>query len=297
MVAIEAVLHPEEAALVWAALERIAKERCRAKNVPAGTSARSRRNDADAPENRPAGHTGPSVGARPTAFSRADALIEMVQAVMRGDRPDRSSAELVVSIPVETLHARAAHDPSNIACCADGTAISSAAARRLACDAGLVAMIEDQRGNILAVGRKQRTISGSMKRALLKRDQTCRFPGCQSRIFLEGHHIKHWADGGQTELSNLVSTCSFHHRFLHEYGFTIELRDDGTVVAFDDRGRAIHEVPAVPRTSDLGWPNLLQRNDGLDIDSETIECWDGTPVDYGALVDCLVRADYADETN
>jgi len=44
----------------------------------------------------------------------------------------------------------------------------------------------------LSVGRKRRTISGRLKRALLERDRTCTFPGCTNRLHLEGHHIKHW---------------------------------------------------------------------------------------------------------
>jgi hypothetical protein len=56
-------------------------------------------------------------------------------------------------------------------------------------------MIEDAVGNALHVGRKKRTIPASTKRALLRRDRTCRFPGCCNRVFLDGHHAKHWAEG------------------------------------------------------------------------------------------------------
>jgi hypothetical protein len=69
--------------------------------------------------------------------------------------------------------------------------IATQAARRLSCDAGVVEVIEDERGVPLSVGRKRRTITGSLKRALHKRDGACAYPGCTNRIFLEVHHIKH----------------------------------------------------------------------------------------------------------
>ncbi|MBK7536148.1 MAG: HNH endonuclease [Myxococcales bacterium] len=92
-------------------------------------------------------------------------------------------------------------------------ALSPQATRRLACDCGLVvANIGATVGSgaaatdatPLSVGRKTRTIPAALKRALLLRDRTCRFPGCDHRLFLEGHHLQHWADGGETSLPNLA---------------------------------------------------------------------------------------------
>ena len=94
-------------------------------------------------------------------------------------------------------------------------ALSPEATRRLACDCGLVvatvaaATVTDTAP--LSIGRKTRTISAALKRALLLRDRTCRFPGCDHRLFLEGHHLQHWADGGETNLDNLALLCSLHH--------------------------------------------------------------------------------------
>lgn len=310
MVMIQALLHPEEAAQVWEALERIAAERCRKKAeevVSASTAAPKEADDSepDVTPNAPAGaqnRSGLGQFARSRgdiltpAFDRASALVSMAQSVLRGDRPERSPTELVISLPVEALDARST-DVTSIGCCRDGTPISSAIARRLACDAGIVGIVEDARGNPLAVGRKQRTISGALKRALLRRDQTCRFPGCRSRTFLEGHHLRHWADGGETELSNLVSVCSFHHRFLHEYGFVVELADDGAVTAYDPAGRIVPEVPPRMQLAGLGWPTIERRNSALHITAEAIPTWDGTPADYVELVDALIRADAPEQVS
>jgi len=131
-----------------------------------------------------------------------------------------------------------------------------------------------------------------MKRALLHRDKTCRFPGCTTRIFLEGHHIEHWIDGGATKLGNILSLCSHHHRHVHEYGFTIETATDGTVEFADDRGRLFKSVPDPVNPTNLGWNTILAQNEHLAITSETAACdYDGCPVDYHLAVDALIDAD------
>jgi len=61
--------------------------------------------------------------------------------------------------------------------------VSGEAARRLSCDASVVEVIEDEHGVPISVGRKRRTISGALKRALHKRDTLCSYPGCTHRIF------------------------------------------------------------------------------------------------------------------
>jgi hypothetical protein len=157
----------------------------------------------------------------------------------------------------------------------------------------VVDVIEDEHGVPLSVGRKRRTIPGSMKRALLQRDRTCRFPGCANRLYLEAHHVVHWADGGDTSLQNAVALCSFHHRYVHEYGYSIELHDDGPHF-LDRRGRRILDAPPPSRPLDLGWDTLLTRNAELQITASTNEpLWDGARVDYGAVIDAVLGADRA----
>ena len=86
---------------------------------------------------------------------------------------------------------------------AGGIHVSAETARRLACDAAKVEMQHGPGGEILDVGRRTRTISPALRRALAARDRQCRFPGCQNRR-TDAHHVKHWADGGETALDNLV---------------------------------------------------------------------------------------------
>jgi len=89
----------------------------------------------------------------------------------------------------------------------DGRWLLPDAARRLACDASLLVVKEDGAGNVLDIGRKSRVIPVAMSRALEIRDGGCQFPGCCESRYVEGHHIKHWADGGETKLDNLVTLC------------------------------------------------------------------------------------------
>jgi len=115
-------------------------------------------------------------------------------------------------------------------------------ARRIACDAVrtvvTVAATRDDSSWMfgtpavpLSVGRATRTIPASLRTALVLRDQGCRFPGCdRPPAWTDGHHIIHWADGGPTELANLVSLCRSHHRRVHEEGWRIHIAHGSAVV-------------------------------------------------------------------
>ena len=168
MVRIEVVLRADEAAVVWAVLQ------CAATDV-----------SAEAPD-------------------PVDGLVTLAQAYARGDTPDRVPVELLVTVPLATLAGTSA-EPAELA---DGSFASAETARRLACDAGIVFAAVGPAGEPLSVGRKTRTIPASIRRALTHRDRTCRFPGCANRRFVEGHHLRHWADGGETALGNLTLLCS-----------------------------------------------------------------------------------------
>ena len=83
----------------------------------------------------------------------------------------------------------------------------------------------------LTVGRATRTVPPSIRRALVVRDRGCRFPGCdRPPAWTDGHHLVHWADGGQTALENLV-LCRPHHRLVHEQRWTLRRDDGGEIVA------------------------------------------------------------------
>ena len=124
----------------------------------------------------------------------------------------------------------------------DGTRVSAETSRRVTCDAGLVSVTHDADGQVLDVGRRTRTIPPSLRRALEVRDRGCRFPGCGLR-FTDAHHIEHWADGGRTELRNLVLLCKRHHRAVHEGGMRVCMDAERRVVFFAPNGRAVADAP------------------------------------------------------
>ena len=166
--------------------------------------------------------------------------------------------------------------------------VSAETARRIACDAGKVCMTH-RNGEILSVGRKTRTIPPPVRRALEFRDRGCRFPGCTSR-HCDAHHIQHWADGGETKLSNLVLLCRRHHRLLHEGGFEVRMGADGEVQFFHPRGRPLHESPAPPPVGPYPCDDLIRDLEDAGIlitGNESMPAWDGRPMDLRYVMECL----------
>ncbi|MBM4637549.1 DUF222 domain-containing protein [Rhodococcus hoagii] len=104
--------------------------------------------------------------------------------------------------------------------------LSIASARRIACDCHLTPIVMDD-GVPLNLGRTSRTVSKKQRRALIARDHGCAFPGCGTPpAHCEGHHVKHWADGGPTDLDNLVLLCRYHHTLLHHSHWDVKIGAD-----------------------------------------------------------------------
>ena len=120
----------------------------------------------------------------------------------------------------------------------DGTRVSAETSRRLACESSVVRTSGPHRAS------RTRVVPPRMRRALQLRDRGCRFPGCGSR-FTDAHHIRHWADGGPTQVDNLVLLCRVHHRLLHEGGFRLEVnpKRPGRPHFLGPRGVRIPDTP------------------------------------------------------
>jgi len=149
----------------------------------------------------------------PIAARRADALAEVAETYMNNSESSGSTADryqVVVHVDEATSHIE------------EGPGVTAVTSRRIACDSSIVVIKDDKHGEPLSIGRRSRTIPPSMRRALRVRDRGCRFPGCTNTRFVDGHHIEHWADGGETSLDNLVTLCRHHHHLVHEGGFTCE---------------------------------------------------------------------------
>jgi len=106
----------------------------------------------------------------------------------------------------------------------DGAELSPATVRRLACDADLIPVTLGTRGQVLDVGRANRLVTPAIWTALVCRDAHCTFPGCtRPPVMCQAHHITHWADHGETRLSNLVLVCGHHHRTLHHTPWQVRI--------------------------------------------------------------------------
>ena len=183
----------------------------------------------------------------PVEARRADALATLCSGAIASD-PDPDRATLVVHARLETLLGEPAAPNAEIE---DGPVIAPETARRLACDARLQVVVEDEAGNPLTLGRLTRTASPAIVRALRHRDHGCRFPGCGRRRFANAHHIEWWSHGGRTDLDNLVLLCGFHHRLVHEHGWSLSRNADGTVLWFRPNGERYRVGPAPPETARL----------------------------------------------
>src|SRR5690606_12314424 len=172
---------------------------------------------------------------------RADALALLGESFMKQGAEEISGGDrnqIVVHVSAETLRDKVA------GCCEieHGPGVSAETCRRMACDSSVVPIIESENGDPLNVGRKTRTISAPLRRALNARAKGCRFPGCPSKRVIDGHRVKHWANGGETRLGNLVSLCRFHHRAVHEGGIQVVILDDGAFRFIKPNGDTLDSI-------------------------------------------------------
>ena len=211
---------------------------------------------------------------------RADALARVAESFLAHDvleSPGTDRQQIVVHVAAETLRHRAA------GCCEieHGPSIAAESARRFACDASVVTLVEDEDGEPLNAGRKTRIISAPLRRLLTARDKGCRFPGCSNARYIDMHHIKHWANGGETRPSNLVSLCRFHHRAVHEGGFNVEILDDGAFRFVTQRGEAVDRVqPGC--TQPPGDCSQMPKG-------KFVDCWRGGRMDLHLAVDLMIQ--------
>jgi len=274
-------------------------------SVSAETSAQPRTRPAlppcwdAAPENVSAETLPRSAGQR-----RADALEHIVRRYLAGggSRSTAGAHEVVVHIAHDAL---CDVPESSGAEFENGRPVAVETARRLGCDGALVGVVEGAKGEPLAIGRRTRAVPPAIRRALRVRDGGCRFPGCDRSRYVHAHHIKHWADGGETNLDNLVTLCSFHHRQVHEGGYGVRVdegeiqftRPDGVVIppAGKDHGGCFRgNTCAKPGNTCVAngaeRVEALNSARGLTIDAGTARCrWRGERMDYDIAIDELCR--------
>ena len=178
------------------------------------------------------------------AARRADALVALCSNRIAVDAdPDRATV---------VVHARFGDlvGTDGAAEVEGGGPIHPETARRLLCDARVQTVLEDASGEPVRLGRLSREPTPAMMRQLRYRDVECRFPGCGARRFTQAHHIVWWKEGGTTDLDNLVLVCFFHHKLVHELGWSLHRQGDGAVEWRTPDGRSY--VPLVTLAKRLG---------------------------------------------
>jgi hypothetical protein len=130
-----------------------------------------------------------------------------------------------------------------------------------------------------------------MRRALRVRDKGCRFPGCTNTRFVDGHHIEHWADGGETSLDNLVLLCRHHHHLVHEGGFVCEKSADGKIRFRDQRDEMLAPsamMPGVAANDDVQqWMDREFFEANIDSETCTAKWYAGERMDWDMAVGSL----------
>ena len=105
-----------------------------------------------------------------------------------------------------------------------------------------------------------------------------------------GHHVRHWTRGGETELYNLIELCAFHHRLVHEGGWTVTFDGIREVTFFQPDGTPAYDTcratgSAEPFASDL---ETHIREHGVHITKDSvISKWYGEPLDLGLILPAL----------
>ena len=253
------------------------------------------------------------------AADRADALRLLADAFLatRSEEVESTSSgdrfQVIVHVDQAVLAepAAAAESEPHRAELDAGPALALATVRRLCCDGTAVGILEGRDGEPLNIGRKSRAIPPAIRRAMLARDGGCRFPGCDRTRFCDGHHVRHWATGGETKLGNLVTLCSFHHTLVHEGGFGVTVTDDGVFVFTRPDGRRIPDSGSAPRIGQgerfrgIGdeerFPGIvafeesirfhaerLNPGPNVKIDASTSRCkWLGERMDYSSAIESM----------
>jgi len=239
---------------------------------------------------------------------RADALRHIAELFLAhhgaeinaGSSADRVQVVVHIDQAVLAEQHAAEHEPHRCEL-EDGPALALDTARRLACDSTVVGLVEGQDGEPLDIGRKTRSIPAAISRALKARDGGCRFPGCDRTRFCDGHHVVHWANGGETKLENLITLCGFHHRLVHEGGYGLKRTDDGLFVFTRPDGRRVESngrqcfrgnilsrTPSGGAFEDSLRDYLTKHEPALSITAETSRCqWRGESMNYSQAIEAM----------
>ena len=186
---------------VWAKLDKVAGAKFEAMIDPL---AKPRPDTAD---------EGPDLRFKPER--EGDAFAELIDLMLRADQlPEHGGEPVTLTV---TMNFDDLVREVGAAMLDTRERVPAAEVRRLACNAGVIPVVLGGRSEPMDIGRKTRTFPAGIRRLLVARDKGCAFPGCsRPPKHCDGHHIKHWADGGETSVDNAVLLCRQHHAIIHQ---------------------------------------------------------------------------------
>jgi len=208
---------------------------------------------------------------RPAGQRRVEALTQVCRRSAGLDADTKgsegaagSAAALHVTIALADLEARTGAGEV-LGSTATGVLLSPQVLRRVACDAALVPHVLGTAGEDLDLGRVVRLFTRAQRRRLWRRDRTCTYPGCAAPAsWCRAHHVRHWADGGLSDIDNAALLCERHHSVVHQRRLWAQVRStpdelgrsvvwDLTVGSYDRhlehhrREQAVHDPPPLTR--------------------------------------------------
>jgi hypothetical protein len=238
------------------------------------------------------GEGGPAGPPRSIGALNVDALAMIVETFMASEPAARNGSDrwmVGVDVDADVL---IDDDPDGVCELNDGPALPVETVRRLFCDASTVALIRRENGESLTASKRSSTLPRAARRAARFRDKGCRFPGCGERVFIDAHHLRHQSRGGGHELVNIIELCWFHHRLVHEGGWTVRFLEHDEVVAITPSGNVISSFvdPPASTASTISERNRAVR---IAIDATTITPnWWNDPLHLGDIIGGL---DWHDE--
>ncbi|WP_086667299.1 HNH endonuclease signature motif containing protein [Lentzea kentuckyensis] len=164
---------------------------------------------------------GPDLRSR--AEREGDALAELVDLMLRADQLPEHGGEtvtLTVTMNYDDLANQVGQGMLD-----NHERVPAEQVRQLACDAGIIPVTLGTQSQPMNIGRKTRTFTAGIRRMLVIRDRGCAFPGCgRPPKQCDGHHVKHWADGGDTSVGNGVLLCRHHHTLIHQSEWAVAMK-------------------------------------------------------------------------
>jgi Domain of unknown function (DUF222)/HNH endonuclease len=161
---------------------------------------------------------------------RGEALVTLVRrAVATADKgPRHTKSQLFVTVDLETLRSGLRGAGVAVGGPEAGTLLAPETVRRLACDATIIPTVLGAAGAVVDLGMDVRLFTSAQVKRLWLRDGHCTYPGCDMPgLWADAHHLRHWADGGPTDLGNAALLCERHHTVVHNRRYAGALVEDG----------------------------------------------------------------------